>query len=120
MVSHIAEKSMMHQVASPGDHQLLPAKLAIQKMKNHMVSIIHGTNPSFPTKQLDHLLPQAVETLKMVCRSHLNPRLSAYMQLWGAFDFNKTPSLRLDVKWSSTSDYMRGEPGRTIVFCDII
>ena len=37
------------------------------------------------------LLPQAEMTLNMLKPSRLNPRLSAYAQLSGAFDYNTTP-----------------------------
>jgi hypothetical protein len=30
-------------------------------------------------------------TLNMCCPSRINPKLSAYQQVWGNFDFNKTP-----------------------------
>ena len=99
MVAHIEAENMTYQLALPGNHRTLPAERAIQTMKNHCVSIFHGENPSFPANQWDRLLPQAVAPLNMVRRSRLNPRLSAYMQIWGAFDYNSTPLPRLDAKW---------------------
>ena len=89
---------MSYQLASPGDHRLLPAERAIQTFKNHLVAILHGANPNFPANQWGRLLPHAVATLNMLRQSRLNPRLSAYMQLLGAFDFNKTPLTPLGCK----------------------
>ena len=39
----------------------------------------------------DRLLPQARITLNLLQGSRINPKLSAYTQAHGAFDFNKTP-----------------------------
>ena len=45
----------------------------------------------FPLSNWCQLLPQAELTLNLLCPSQLNPKLSAYAQLEGIFDFNKTP-----------------------------
>ena len=39
----------------------------------------------------DKLIPQTIMTLNLLRASHLNPSLSAYAQVWGTFDFNRTP-----------------------------
>ena len=48
-------------------------------------------DPNFPLKLWDRLLPQALISLNLLCGSRINPHLSAYAQLHGAFDFNCTP-----------------------------
>ena len=45
----------------------------------------------FPKNQWDRVLPVAVLTLNMLRPSRMNPAKSAYNELWGNFDFNKTP-----------------------------
>ena len=37
-------------------------------------------------------------TLNLLRTSRLNPKLSAYSQLWGLFDFNRTPIAPLGTK----------------------
>jgi hypothetical protein len=80
-----------YQIASPGDHRLNHAERAIQTFKNHFIVILYGTDSGFPAKQWDRLIKQAVMTLNMCRPSQINPKLSAYQQVWGNFDFNKTP-----------------------------
>jgi hypothetical protein len=48
-------------------------------------------DPNFPLKLWDKLLPQATVTLNLLRKSRINPRMSAYAQLNGHFDFNRTP-----------------------------
>jgi hypothetical protein len=91
MITEIERRSMDYQIAAPGDHRLNFAERAIQTFKNHFVSVLHGCDPQFPANQWDRLLPQTVMTLNMVRPSRLNPRLSAYNQLWGPFNFERTP-----------------------------
>jgi hypothetical protein len=91
MIAEIEERAMDYQIAAPGDHRLNFAERAIQTFKNHFVSILHGCDPEFPANQWDRLIKQTVMTLNMVRPSRLNPKLSAYNQLWGVFNFEKTP-----------------------------
>ena len=91
LIKEIEMKGMDYQIASPGDHRLNHAERAIQTFKNHFISVLYGADSSFPAKQWDRLLKQAVMTLNMCRPSRINPKLSAYQQVWGNFDFNKTP-----------------------------
>ena len=90
LIKTINDKNLTYQVASPGDHRLLSVERAIQTFKNHFISILYGADGSFPANQLDRLLPQTVMALNMVRRSRINPRLSAYQQIWGNYDFSRT------------------------------
>ena len=47
--------------------------------------------PNFPLSNWCRLLPQAKLTLNLLRPSRLNPKLSAYAQLEGAFDFTRPP-----------------------------
>ena len=85
------KEKMDYQIAAPGDHRLNFAERAIQTFKNHFVSALHGCDPKFPANQWDRLVPQAVMTLNMVRPSRINPRLSAYNQIHGIFNYEKTP-----------------------------
>jgi hypothetical protein len=91
LIAEIERKGLDYQIASPGDHRLNHAERAIQTFKNHFIAILYGTDSNFPAKQWDRLIKQAVMTLNMCRQSRINPKLSAYQQVWGNFDFNKTP-----------------------------
>jgi hypothetical protein len=91
LIQAIEDRNIDYQIASPGDHRLNHAERAIQTFKNHFISILYGPDSSFPTNQWCRLIRQAVMTLNMCRVSQINPKLSAYQQLWGNFDFNKTP-----------------------------
>ena len=91
MITRMEQEKMDFQIAAPGDHRLNFAERAIQTFKNHFVSVLHGCDPQFPANQWDRLVPQAVMTLNMVRPSRINPRLSAYNQIHGIFNYEKTP-----------------------------
>jgi hypothetical protein len=48
-------------------------------------------DPTFTLKLWDKLLTQATITINLLRKSRINPRMSAYAQLNGHFDFNRTP-----------------------------
>ena len=52
---------------------------------------LYGVDNRFSGNQWDWLIPQSIITLNMLQPSRINPNLSVYMQIWGNFDFNKTP-----------------------------
>ena len=59
--------------------------------KTKFVAIPCSTDPEFSLRLWDRLLPQALTTLNLLRGSRINPKLSAYAQLNGAFNFNRTP-----------------------------
>ena len=50
-----------------------------------------GTDTGFPANRWDLLVPMVVLTLNLLRPSKINPAISAYTQVMGTFDFNKTP-----------------------------
>jgi hypothetical protein len=48
-------------------------------------------DPNFPLKLWGKLLPEATITLNILLKSRINPRMSAYAQLNGHYDFNRSP-----------------------------
>jgi hypothetical protein len=91
LINAIKEKGIDYQLASPHDHRLNPAERAIQTFKNHLISILHGCDNKFPVWLWCQIIPQVVITLNMLRRSRINPKLSAYTQIFGVFDYNRTP-----------------------------
>ena len=60
-------------------------------VKNNFIAGLCSVDKDFPLHLWDHLLPQAVLTLNLLCGPRLNRKLSAWAQLSGNFDFNHTP-----------------------------
>ena len=75
----------------PHIHRRNSAERAMQTFKNHFIAGLASTDPNFPLSNWCRLLPQAELTLNLLRPSRLNPKLSAYAQLEGTFDFNRTP-----------------------------
>jgi hypothetical protein len=65
-----------------------------QFKKKHFIGGLCSVDPSFPLKLWDKLLPQATITLNLLLKSRINPRISAYAQLNGHYDFNRPPPWR--------------------------
>ena len=80
-----------YQLVPPHIHRRNSAEHAIQTFKNHFITGLASTDPNFPLSNWCRLLPQAELTLNLLRPSRLNPKLSAYAQLEGTFDFNRTP-----------------------------
>jgi hypothetical protein len=79
------------QLVEPNNHRVNAAERAVRTFKNHFIAGLCSTNPRFPVTLWDKLIPQAVLTLNLLRTSRLNPNLSAHAQIFGLFDFNKTP-----------------------------
>ena len=79
------------QLVPPGIHRRNAAERAIRTFKNHFIAGLCSVDKHSPLHLWDRLLPQAVLTLNLLRGSRLNPRLSAWAQLHGTFDFNRTP-----------------------------
>jgi hypothetical protein len=87
----ITKTGAAYQLVKPNNHRVSAAKRAICTFKNHFVAGLCSTDPKFPISLWDQLIPQAVLTLNLLRTSHSNPQLSAHVQLYGMFNFNKTP-----------------------------
>ena len=79
------------QLVPPHSHRRNAAERAIRTFQNHFIAGLCSVDKDFPIHLWDRLLPQALLTLNLLRGSRLNPKLSAYAQLFGFFDFNRTP-----------------------------
>jgi hypothetical protein len=87
----LTEVDINFQLVPPGLHCRNAAERAICTFKNHFIAGICSVDKNFPLHLLwDKLLPQAELTLNLRRDSRLNPKLSAFAQLRGLFDFNRT------------------------------
>jgi hypothetical protein len=89
--NYLTKKGIDYQLAPSHIHRRNNAERAIQTFKNHFISGLCSVDPTFPLKLWDKLLPQAKITLNLLRKSRINPRMSAYAQLNGHFDFNSMP-----------------------------
>ena len=87
----ITEQEIDFQLVPPGIHRRNSAERAIRTFKNHFIAGLCSTDPKFPLNLWCRLLPQAEITLNLLRGSRMNPKLSAYAQVNGPFDYNRTP-----------------------------
>ena len=87
----MTEKDERFQLVPPHLHRRNSAERAIQTFKNHFIAGLDIVNKNFLVHLWCRLLPHCPLTLNLLRPSGINPKLSAYAQLPGAFDFNCTP-----------------------------
>ncbi len=80
-----------YQLVPPGLHRRNSAERAIRTYKNHFIAGLSSTDPNFPLNLWDRLVEQSYITLNLLRGSRMNPKLSAYAQIEGEFDYNRTP-----------------------------
>ena len=87
----MTEKDERFQLVPLHLHRRNSAERTIQTFKNHFIARLASVNKNFPVHLWCRLLPHCLLTLNLLCPSQINPKLSAYAQLHGAFNFNRTP-----------------------------
>ena len=88
---YMHEQDIDFQLAPPHCHRRNAAERAIRTYKNHLIAGLATTDPEFPLRLWCRLLRQSEITLNLLRPSRINPKLSAYAQIEGNFDFNRTP-----------------------------
>ena len=91
IIKEIAARNLKYQIAPPGNHRTLPVESSIQTFKNYFESISYGCDPGYPKNQWGRLIDVGILTINMLRPSRINPKQSTYNEIWGNFDFNKTP-----------------------------
>ena len=89
--AYFQTKDIKYQLAPPHDHRTNSAERAIRTAKNHLAAGWHSMDDKFPMYLWDKTVPQAELTLNLMRGSRINPKLSAWEQLHGRYDFNATP-----------------------------
>jgi len=79
------------QFVPPNVHRRNIAERAIRTFKAHFIAGLCSTHKHFPLTLWDRLIPQAQMTLNMLRPSKRDPTISAYQQIYGKFDLNRTP-----------------------------
>lgn len=85
------QEGINFQLVPPHVHRRNAAERAIRTFKNHFIAGLCSVDKDFPMHLWDQLLPQAELTLNNLRASRLNPAVSAWTQLYGPYDFNRTP-----------------------------
>ena len=88
---YLRSEDVEYQLVHPHIHRRNASERAIRTFKNHFIAGLASTDLNFPLSNWCRLLPQAELTLNLLRTSRLNPKLSAYAQLEGTFDFTCTP-----------------------------
>jgi len=84
----MTSEAIYYQLVPPGIHRRNAAECVICTFKNHFIAGLCTTDPNVPLHLWDKLLPQALITLNLLHTSRSNPRLSAWAQVHGQFDYN--------------------------------
>jgi hypothetical protein len=87
----MSQEEIDFQLVPPQCHHRNAAERCIRTFANHFIAGLCSTDKDFPLHLWDKLVPQAELTLNLLRGSRINPRLSAWAQTHGNFDFNRTP-----------------------------
>ena len=98
LARYLQDENVDFQLAIPSINHLNVAERAICTLKNHVIAILCDTYPNFNLVLWDKLIPQALITLNILCKSNINTNISTYSQLYGAYDFNYTPITPLGIR----------------------
>ena len=88
---YMATEGINYQLTPASIHQRNSTERGIQTVKSHFIAGLCSTDPRFPLNLWDKTLLHCLITLNLLRASKVNPRLSAYAQVHGAFDYNRTP-----------------------------
>jgi hypothetical protein len=87
----MTDENIDYQLVPPIVHRRNAAKRAIRTFQNHFIAGLCSVDKAFPLHLWDRLIPQAEISLNLLRGSRINPKLSAWAQIHGTFDFNRTP-----------------------------
>jgi hypothetical protein len=88
---YMTKSEIDFQLVPPANHRANAAERAIQTAKHHFIAGLCTCPSNFPLNQWDKLVPQAELTLNLMRGSRMNPKQSAWEQVHGHYDYNRTP-----------------------------
>jgi hypothetical protein len=90
--AYLRAEGIVIQFVPPNNHRANKAERAIRTFKNHLLSILATSHPSFPLNLWDELIPQANLTINLLHPFSSEPKMSAYQGITGkTFDFLAHP-----------------------------
>ena len=84
-------EDIVFQLVPPAVHRRNAAKWAIRTFQNHFIAGLCGVDKDFPLHLWDQLLDQAELTLNLLRGLRINPKLSAWAQVNGKYNYNHVP-----------------------------
>ena len=87
----LRKEKIQHHLVPPNCHRANAAERAIQTFKNHFKAGLATLDPNFSVREWDRLLPQTELTLNLLRSSRVNPNISAWVYIFGQFDYSRTP-----------------------------
>ena len=90
LIEEIESRNSKYKIVPRDNHRTIPREKN-SNIKNHLVLVLYGCDPTFPKNQWDRVLQVAVLILNMVRPYQINLAKSAYNELWRNLNFNKTP-----------------------------
>ena len=91
LLSFFRAHSVNVHICPPNDHHTNQPEKAIDTRKCYFPAGINGLNPIITMHLWCCLLPWSTQTLKLLRRSWIKPRLPEKAHTNGAFDYNQTP-----------------------------
>jgi hypothetical protein len=95
---YIRSKTINIQLVPPHNNRVNTAEHAVATFKEHFIAALVTMDMLCPLQLWDEFPPQVKLTLNMLHFSQQNPKKSANQEVYGSFDFNKTPLALLGTK----------------------
>jgi hypothetical protein len=95
---YIRSEAVNTQLVPPHNHRANAPGRAIATFKEHFIAALTTIDMLYPLQLWDEFLPQVELTLNRLHFSWKNPKKSANQEVYGSFDFNKTPLAPLGTK----------------------
>ena len=96
--AYIKSERIGIQLVPPHNHRVNAAERAIATFKEHFIAALATVDAHCPLQLWDEFLPQVELTLNMLRFSRRDPKKSANQEVYGTFDFNKTPLAPIGTK----------------------
>ena len=87
----MSKEGVDYQLTPQGKYSRNAVEKGVQTWKDHFAGGMSSTHPDFPVSQWCKLIEQANITLNLMRPSRINPQLSAYAQVFGQYNYQKTP-----------------------------
>ena len=83
---YLTKQERKLQLVEPHNKRANAAEQAIQTFKDAFIAALATTDSNFPLQLWDKLTTQVQDTLSMIRAPRINPTISAYKALNGAYD----------------------------------
>ena len=89
--TYLQKENVDIQIVEPHNHRVNAAEPAVKAIKYHMIAGLATVDPDCPMQIWDKMLQQMQDALNMLRTSRRDKTKSAFHELEGNFDFDKTP-----------------------------